>query len=101
MMVLCEPKHVEADFIILIVLIIWQSNIICVHQLDKKSFEAENVSQCWGEYTDLPENKQQYFEENRITKGFIIRSLHPISHYKNEQINDDMVASNPHGRPNG
>jgi hypothetical protein len=28
---LCKPKHVEAAFIILIVLIILQFNIICVH----------------------------------------------------------------------
>jgi hypothetical protein len=43
MMVLCEPKHVEAAFIILIVLIIKQFDIICVHQLDNKEFDIVNA----------------------------------------------------------
>jgi hypothetical protein len=39
MMVLCEPKHVGAAFIIIIVLIIYQFYIISVHQLDNKEFD--------------------------------------------------------------
>jgi hypothetical protein len=31
---LCKPKYVGAVFIILIALIVYQSNVICVHYLD-------------------------------------------------------------------
>ena len=38
MMVLCEPKHVGSDFIILNILIT-KDFIICVHYLDNKVFD--------------------------------------------------------------
>jgi hypothetical protein len=56
MMVLCEPKHVGAAFRIQIVLIIWQFNVICVHQLDNKEFDIISA-RCNREYIYTRTNK--------------------------------------------
>ena len=42
MMVLCEPKHVGAAFILLTILIS-KDFIICVHKLDNKVFENKGL----------------------------------------------------------